>query len=202
MKLKEIILDFTPLLDVVMIILFWFILNYHNQTVKIQEEAKNTMSEAQSISDNAYERQEELDELEKELLEKQDDIDELLNEIKEVDERKGANIEGLYEFEKGLNLTAKLIKSENGQFKIQIYKGNEINDDSSCEEMFFEDFTSIKLNEIIKKYGYDLDDAVLFELIYNNEESGSYRIIRDMDNIIDESKKTYKYLYSRKLKIK
>ena len=31
MKFREIILDFTSLLDVIMIILFWFVLNYQNQ---------------------------------------------------------------------------------------------------------------------------------------------------------------------------
>ena len=39
MKLREIILDFTSLLDVIMIILFWFILNYQTETTKIREKA-------------------------------------------------------------------------------------------------------------------------------------------------------------------
>lgn len=201
MKLKEIILDFTPLLDVIMIILFWFILNYHNQTAEIQEQAKNAMAEAKSISAEAEDKKNELDEKEKELIEKQDEINELLTVIKEADERKGANIEGLNEFQKGLNLTAQLYRCDDGNFKLKIFKGNEINDDTICEEIDIDDFSTQKFNDIIELYEYTPEDAVLFELIYNNEESGSYRVIRYIDNIIDESKETYRYLYSRKLKI-
>ena len=40
MKLREIILDFTSLLDVIMIILFWFILNYQSETTKIRDQAQ------------------------------------------------------------------------------------------------------------------------------------------------------------------
>lgn len=201
MRLKEIILDFTPLLDVIMIILFWFILSYHNQTVEIQEQAKAAMADAESISSQAEDQKAELDEKEKVLIEKQEEINELLTAIKEADERKGANIEGLNEFQKGLNLTAQLYRCDDGNFKLKIFKGNEINDDTVCEEINIDDFSTQKFNDIIESYEYTPEDAVLFELIYNDEESGSYRAIRYIDNIIDESKETYRYLYSRKLKI-
>lgn len=201
MKFKEILLDFTPLLDVIMIILFWFILNYHNQTVEIQEQAKSTMAEAESISAEAEDKKAEADELYEELLGKQDEIDKLLSEIAEADERKAANIEGLNEFQKGLNLTAQLYRCDDGNFMLKIFKGNEINDDSVCEEINIDDFSTQKFKDIIESYEYTPEDAVLFELIYNNEESGSYRVIRYIEEVIAESKETYKYLYSRKLKI-
>ena len=193
MKLKEIILDFTPLLDVIMIILFWFILNYHNQTVDMQNQAKEMMANAESIVAEQNEREEELNE-------KEAEIDRLLTEINESDESKGANISALNEYQQGINLKAEL-RRKGDAFELSFYKGDEISNDSAMCTVNISDFTAEKFGEILSECGYSAGDGILFDLIYDNEEKGSYRVISDIDAIIDETRQNYKYLYYGKLKI-
>lgn len=201
MKFKEILLDFTSLLDVIMIILFWFILNYHNQTVEIQNKANQMMNDAESIVAEVDEKKAELDEREQELLEQQSEIESMLDEIKDADERKGANIAGLNEFQKGINLTAKLVREDDGKFILLIYKGNDLNSELADEEIALSDFNADKFSMIIHKYEYEEDDAVLLELVYNNEEIGSNKAVGIIDDVLEEIKDEYPYLYVRKLKI-
>lgn len=201
MKFREILLDFTSLLDVIMIILFWFIINYHNQTVEIQNQAKQKMSDAESIVAEVDEKKAELDEKEQGLIDQQSEIDSMLNEIKEADERKGANIAGLNEFQKGINITAKLDRKDDGQFSILIYKGNDLDSELADEEIALSDFNASKFIMIINKYEYEKDDAVLLELVYNNEEIGSNKAVGTIDEVLEDIKDEYPYLYVRKLKI-
>ena len=201
MKFKEILLDFTSLLDIMMIILFWFILNYHNETVKIQKQAESAAASAEVLSAEAEKKQKEADMLYAELLEKQDRIDVLLSDISKADERKSANIQAIDEFRNGISLTAKLFRNENDEFIMKIYNGSELNEDSDCTEISAEEFSVETLCDIISKSGYDSDDAVLFELIYDNQERGSFRAVQSVDGVFDEAQNEYPYLYYRKLKI-
>ena len=54
---REVILDFTPLLDVMMLILFFFILftsvNFQNKTEEIEANAQSTISEAEAEAQSA-----------------------------------------------------------------------------------------------------------------------------------------------------
>ena len=201
MKFKEILLDFTSLLDVIMIILFWFILNYHNQTVAIQEQANQKINEAESIVAEVDEKKAELAEKEQDLLDQQSEIESMLAEIKDADERKGANIAGLNEFQKGINLTVRLERENNGQFILLIYKGNDLDSEMADEEVPLSDFNTERFSMIIRNYDYEEDDAVLLELVYNNEEIGSNKAVGTIDEVLEEIKEEYPYLYVRKLKI-
>ncbi len=201
MKFKEILLDFTSLLDVIMIILFWFILNYHNQTVAIQEQANQKINEAESIVAEVDEKKAELAEKEQELLDQQSEIESMLAEIKDADERKGANIAGLNEFQKGINLTVRLERENNGKFVMLIYKGNDLDSEMADEEIALSDFNTERFSMIIRNYDYKEDDAVLLELVYNNEEIGSNKAVGTIDEVLEEIKEEYPYLYVRKLKI-
>ena len=201
MKFKEILLDFTSLLDVIMIILFWFILNYHNQTVAIQEQANQKINEAESIVAEVDEKKAELAEKEQELLDQQSEIESMLAEIKDADERKGANIAGLNEFQKGINLTVRLERENNGKFVMLIYKGNDLDSEMADEEIALSDFDTERFSMIIRNYDYKEDDAVLLELVYNNEEIGSNKAVGTIDEVLEEIKEEYPYLYVRKLKI-
>ena len=201
MKFKEILLDFTSLLDVIMIILFWFILNYHNQTVAIQEQANQKINEAESIVAEVDEKKAELAEKEQELLDQQSEIESMLAEIKDADERKGANIAGLNEFQKGINLTVRLERENNGKFVMLIYKGNDLDSEMADEEIALSDFNTERFSMIIRNYDYKEDDAVLLELVYNNEEIGSNKAVGTIDEVLEEIKEEYPYLHVRKLKI-
>ena len=163
MKLREIILDFTSLLDVIMIILFWFILNYQSETTKIRnkaEAAEQAASEAQVI---AEERQQAAEEHWQE-------ADDALEALASADERQASIQQAIRDFRQGKSLHLKLVSDQYHWYVIvSIGEENELGRIYSEEEKQF----GIKLNEMLRNAGFASDATIFCILSYDSAEPGS-----------------------------
>ena len=106
---REVILDFTPLLDVMMLILFFFILfantNYQN---KIEEANANAQSKIEEAEEAKEEAQSKIDTYN----EKIDDVEAELNALHNIGNSDGESIDSLYKYEQGLYLKLYLKRIE------------------------------------------------------------------------------------------
>ena len=164
MKLREIILDFTSLLDVIMIILFWFILNYQSETTRIREKATAAEAAAAEAQIVAEARQEEADALRQEA---QDDLDALA----EVNERQASILRAMSDYRQGRSVNLKLV-SEQRYWFLDVSVGEE----EQLGQIFSEDEKRLgmMLNEMLAEAGFAPDATVLCVLSYDSTEPGSY----------------------------
>lgn len=185
---REIILDFTPLLDVMMLILFFFILfantNYQNKI----EEAEEAKKEAQSKIDTYNEKIEELEEE--------------LNALDSAGNTNGEAIDSLYKYKQDLFLRLKLKKEEKSVgeaskkiWNIHVYYDNteigiinDINEHSieKCSNEFLKILSDNKFNK---------DENLICELIINTSEGGSLESYVYTSEIFKRIEKDYKYLF-------
>lgn len=186
MKIREIILDFTSLLDVIMIILFFFVLYSTIDTDKITNQAK----EAEQNYNNLIVKQQEInDEAEKEL-----------ERIKSADENAVANQKALNAFEKGDYFTFSLDvlnKSDNWTLKISFgdkllgkINSNETND---LKKSIIEKLETKILNR---------DEKYLCIFTFNGEQFGSAKAFRAVNEVIEGIQREYPNLYISNLNTK
>lgn len=164
MKLREIILDFTSLLDVIMIILFWFILNYQTETTKIREKAAAAEAAAAEAQIIAEEREEEAA---VRLQTAEDELDALAS----IDARQASIQRAIRDFRQGKSLHLKLI-SDQYHWYVTVTAG----EDTELGRIYSEDEKQFgaKLNEMLADAGFAPDATVFCILSYDSTEPGSY----------------------------
>lgn len=195
---REIILDFTPLLDVMMLILFFFILfantNYQNKIEEANanaqskiEEAEEAKEEAQSKIDTYNEKIEELEEL---------------NALDSAGNTNGEAIDSLYKYKQDLFLRLKLKKEEKsvGEASKKIwnihvyYDNNEIGIINDINEHSIEKCSNEFL-KILSDNKFNKDENLICELIINTSEGGSLESYVYTSEILKRIEKDYKYLF-------
>lgn len=157
MKLREIILDFTSLLDVIMIILFWFILNYQSETAKIREKA-NAAEQAAIQTQMAAE----------DLMQTaQDKLDAMEN----INSRQKSILSAMMEYREGRSLNLTLVSK-----KQYWYLDVSIGEDEHLGTIYSDDSSrlGLELNEMLGDAGYAANDTVFCVLSYDSSEPGSY----------------------------
>ena len=180
MKNNDIILDFTSLLDVILIILFFFILfskldtNSENQKIKTEalqkmEQAESKLEEAENIKSKA---------------------DELLEELAKSDERTANNIDAITSFSRNENFKMKLVFGESS-WKLMIYNNNNLIEDLS----YIDDESFEKSLDNTFKSHFEPNDTILCELLYDASEPGSHRAYESVVKAFDVIKNEYTYLY-------
>ncbi len=177
MKLREIILDFTSLLDVIMIILFWFILNYQTETTKIREKANAAEAAAAEAQVIAEARQQEAEDLRQTA---QDELDALA----QVNERQASILGAMSDFRRGRSVNLKLV-SKPQYWYLDVSVGEE----EHLGQIFSDDEKrlGLKLNEMLANAGFAPDATILCVLSYDSTEPGSYdaynSVTRELRNI-------------------
>lgn len=188
MKIREIILDFTSLLDVIMIILFFFVLYSTIDTDKITNQAK----EAEQNYNNLIVKQQEInDEAEKEL-----------ERIKSADENAVANQKALNAFEKGEYYTISLdVLNNSDDWNLKISFSNKI-----IGEINSKDTNDLKssIKEILKTNGVDKnsDDKYLCIFTFNGEQFGTAKAFSTVSYSLEEVQREYPNLYISNLNTK
>ena len=196
---REIILDFTPLLDVMMLILFFFILfantNYQN---KIEEANANAQSKIEEAEEAKEEAQSKIDTYN----EKIEELEEELNALDSAGNTNGEAIDSLYKYKQDLFLRLKLKKEEKSVgeaskkiWNIHVYYDNneigiinDINEHSNekCSNEFLKILSDNKFNK---------DENLICELIINTSEGGSLESYVYTSEILKRIEKDYKYLF-------
>ena len=196
---REIILDFTPLLDVMMLILFFFILfantNYQN---KIEEANANAQSKIEEAEEAKEEAQSKIDTYN----EKIEELEEELNALDSAGNTHGEAIDSLYKYKQDLFLRLKLKKEEKsvGEASKKIwnihvyYDNNEIGIINDINEHSIEKCSNEFL-KILSDNKFNKDENLICELIINTSEGGSLESYVYTSEILKRIEKDYKYLF-------
>ncbi len=191
MRRREIFLDFTSLLDVVMILLFFFIIFATFETKEMQAEMQKQQSELQQ-------QQEEYalltDEAERKLADADkalEQADTLLEEVKAAENRAGENIQGINEFISGKSLKLKL-NMNSGNWKLDVYYKDELLKEipnGTADEM------SVSFTEMLAEKGCQTDDTILCEFHYNAAEGGTASAYKELQRVFEKVQEEYTHLF-------
>lgn len=193
MNKREIILDFTSLLDVIMIILFFFILFSHIETINAIEEKEKMQAEHSQVMEQAEQIKSEAEELLADAEIKNKQADELLSEIEQSDSRKAYNIEGINEFSRGLNLRLNLnMNGGSGAWEIDVFCGDEFADSIQKNTP---EIMSGSLADIVTEKGYTTEDTVLCVFTYNASESGTRSAYKATSEMLELFRSDYRHFF-------
>lgn len=194
MKVREVILDFTSLLDVMMIILFFFILFSKIDVDTATENANKAEASYNSM----------LEETEKEKLENQQEQEEWREKasqewerLEQADENAAKNQEALSAYNEGRGISFNLHDVEKGDiWTLSIIYGNK-----KLGEISSDDIRDLKekLKEFINKAGYNTDDVIIGTLTFNGDEYGTEKAVPIVENAIMSIQREYKNLYFTKI---
>ena len=200
MNKREIILDFTSLLDVIMIILFFFILFSHIETADAKLALQTAQERADSLSAEAEQKIEEANDILAELAEKERSAEEKLREADLAGERQGQNVSGIMDFSKNINIRIVLnVEQENDSWDLGIYRGDEFVsqiDGISDPEKMADVFSSV-----ISDMGYTSDSTLLCVFVYDGGKSGTRRPFLAAEKMFEELQKQYEHFFYSKINL-
>lgn len=206
MKRNKILLDFTSLLDITMIILFWFLINFKNTADTVMAEAAEQVAQAESYVSEQQEqieiREAQLDEDRKAFeLEKENwraEADYEMGKIRDADKNAADNAQALMDLRNGTILTIYLDIESQKVWNVKIkYENNLLGEFSSeSSENFAEELIGIMENSGLKN-----DDVIIGVLMYNSSDKGSY-YKKDFEESIENVRDVYKQFYCASINIK
>ena len=178
MMKRKISLDFTSLLDITMIILFFFLINFKFSVDDIKAEANGQMEAAAEQSERLEADKQKFEE-EKEDWQKQADAD--LKKIREADEKAADNAAALLKFKNGDIINIDFDINDRYQWEMTVSRGEAVlGVISSSDDPDVKDEIVTMLNrERFKK-----DDVIIGVFKYNKKSYGS----RFAENIFKEVK--------------
>lgn len=197
---REVILDFTSLLDVIMLILFFFVIFATLDTNGAISEAKAAQAEAEQQLADAQAEWEAADEAR----------EKAEAELEELEQKtalaESIIINGADDFEKALRLKL-MLTLENDDWIITVCCPKEEKGEMRYTELGKitnvrerEEISAIAddLQNIIADYGYTREDAFLCEIMYYSDASGSNKAKRNTDLMLNyfQNELGYKYLFS------
>ncbi|MCI7768452.1 MAG: biopolymer transporter ExbD [Oscillospiraceae bacterium] len=199
MNRREIILDFTSLLDVIMIILFFFILFARLETIEekaaMEEKQADTLSEMKAeydkLNKEAQDKIKAADEEKKKAKSALEEAEKYLNDLKNSSERAASNIAGIHEFDRGMNLKIHLKMNDNN-WKLELFTGDEKISDiprASLDEM------KSAIAAALTEKGCSEKDTILCDFIYNAREDGTASAYKEVRALFDSIKFSYENLY-------
>lgn len=193
MNKREIILDFTSLLDVIMIILFFFILFSHIETINAVEEKERMKAEHFSIIEQAEQIKSDAEELLADAEIKNHQAEELLAEVKQSDSRSAYNIRGIDEFSRGLNLRLDLnMNGDSGVWELDVFCGDEFigSISKNTPEIMQSAFAGI-----VTEKGCSPDDTMLCVFTYNASENGTRSAYKTSQKMFELFKADYQHFF-------
>lgn len=163
MKPREIILDFTSLLDIIMIILFWFIIQGQNTVQAEKNRAADAVQQAESAAA---------------------EYDKMLREV--YDEWEAAsrsdimaaqNQKALYDFSNGRLLHFNMYYD--GCWTLDVSMNKTFTDSIGLED---NENLAEKIKAVLKNNGFSENDVIIGLFSFDGEQSGSYRYANQVIN--------------------
>ena len=192
MKKRQINLDFTSLLDVIMIILFFFIIFSSLETDNLKKDLEDKQQQVSAELEEAKVKNNKADELLSEAQKKNEQADKRLEEANSAVDRSGDNADALMDFSENKNLKLHLdMNGENG-WTLKFAKGEEI-----VKEIPKADISVMtdEVRELFKEQGYKADNTILIEFSYDATENGTTSAYLDTMKIINTLKNEYEHLF-------
>lgn len=192
MKKRQINLDFTSLLDVIMIILFFFIIFSSLETDNLKKDLEDKQQQVSAELEEAKAKNNKADELLGEAQKKNEQADKRLEEVNSAVDRSGDNADAIMDFSENKNLKLHLdMNGENG-WTLKFAKGEEI-----VKEIPKADISVMtgEVRELFKEQGYKADNTILIEFSYDATENGTTSAYLDTMKIINTLKNEYEHLF-------
>lgn len=189
---KEILLDFTSLLDIMMLILFFFVLFSHVEAENERAALQEIHEQVQGSLEEAEQRLEEADEKMNAAKEKEAFAEEKLEEAELAEERAGHNVNGIVDFSRNTNIRVRLQMKEEGNWSLMLYQGNE----------FLQEIAKNSAQNMVEQFsdgmnaaGYDKQDTLLCEFIFDGTEFGTNSAYCTVDNMFALLKDEYRHFF-------
>lgn len=191
-RFRDIILDFTSLLDVTLIILFYFIMFSHIGAAEAQEKANSAIQEANAARAEASEAIQEANA-------KAQEAEDRKNACEEADNNAAEVADALVDFDYNNNLYFYLTGEADKQ-KLVIKQGDEIiktingsilTEKEKASKLQLANAMLVCINEA----GYTEENIILCNFIYNSGEDGSHTAYNNIDFAFEEIMKNYLHLY-------
>lgn len=182
MKIREIFLDFTSLLDVTLIVIFFFVIFSHLDGEENRAKTEAKVSEMEVAIDAAEDR-------EALALELGVQLENDLQIVRDVDERQAETAEGLMEYAKNGNVKMILAMQEEG-WKLRLNHKEE-----SVAEILFDADIGAELGNTLQKLGYDEKDTIFCDFVFDGSLPGTASAYRKITRGLDTVMEQYRYLY-------
>ncbi len=179
MKMREIILDFTSLLDVILIILFWFIIQYRTQ---MQEQVR----EAQALSAAARTEAQEREEAAQQQLSHADTVIAAYD-----DSRHGANSQALVQFGEGEHISLRLHMEKEG-WRLDVGCGDSILGsitDRNAQKIGQQVFA------LLEEAGFAEDATILCVFIFDSSQPGTRQAYAAVSEALRQIRLRDRYFY-------
>lgn len=182
MKKRDVILDFTSLLDVTLIVIFFFVIFSHLDTEDNRAKTEAKVAELETAIEEAEEREASAEELMAQL-EKEIEI------VRDSSERQASNIEEMLEYGKSGNIKIILVMEESG-WMIRV----------NCKEAVVAEIDSgadigAELLKAVQMAGYEEKDTVFCDFVFNGSVAGTAKAYREITKGLDLVKEEYRFLY-------
>lgn len=182
-KNKGIVIELTALLDVIMIMLFWVMMNVseNSENVKaeaetkiaaVQQELKETRSELNSVRSDA-----------------DAEIEKIWKKAEELDKQAAANQQALLGYEQGMLVTLNIRYESDGMLYISNYDEQLGKASISSEDEIYE-----AISAALKKADLKEDDVILCALVYDSK-SALYKHVKKVKAAVDRVRNIYNSFY-------
>ena len=185
---REIILDFTALLDIIMIILFFFILFSHFEAVEAKKKMENAQSTADAQIADAELRKREAEKLIAEATAAEKKALDAYNRLAGEGERSTQNYDALKAFEDGSHLRLYLTGTA-GAWNVLFMQGG------VSEIAPIGDDLAAAFQTTFETLGYTSNSTILCEFTFDGEARNSRNAYYLVHDIINGMRKQYPYLY-------
>ena len=190
MKAREIILDFTSLLDVIMIILFFFVLYSTIDTEEVTNKAKRAEASYNELIEENEKKQAENEQEQQEWRKKaSEEWDRILSaDANAVNNQKALTA---YNNGEGIYFNLQNVEKSNVWTLSVLYgtkKAGEISSDESRE-------LKEKIKACLEKSGYEKDDVIISTLTYDGDSYGTETVVPFIESAITDVQREYKGLY-------
>lgn len=182
MKRREPTLDFTSLLDVTLIILFFFLLFSRMETAGQTAAAAKQAAEAQALADRAAAQMQEAQAL-------IDQLADALAKVESADARRAADLEAMLAFDRGRSLKLLLDVRDDSRSLI-LLRGDTLLATLPCTADLEQ-----ALPAAIREAGCDPADTLFCQLIVDGSRPGSASAYRAVSRAMAAVRETYCYLY-------
>lgn len=182
MKKRDVILDFTSLLDVTLIVIFFFVIFSHLDTEENRARTEAKVAELETAIEEAEEREASAEELIAQL-EKEIDI------VRDSSERQASNVEEILEYGKSGNIKIILLMQDGG-WLIRVNCKEEV-----LAEISSDSDVGTELIAAIESAGYSEEDTIFCDFVFDGSLPGTASAYRKITKGLDDVEEIYRYLY-------
>ncbi|MBQ5335037.1 MAG: biopolymer transporter ExbD [Oscillospiraceae bacterium] len=186
---QEVLLDFTTLLDVTMLLLFFFVLFSRMDVDQVKQSAAADQRAAQSVMDEARDLK---NKAENELADAQAQkaqAEEALRQLNDADAQRAADLAALQYYGIGQNLKLRL-ELDGNDWMLSVRRG-----DIVPHMLESGSVNADMLRTVLSELRYQKEDTVLCEFLYEGEKPGSRAAYQTVQNALHALKADYPHLY-------